>query len=125
MGKERICKCGHDREKHFNKPHRKLSIPSGCIECKCSDYLNRNLPNLFSKIMVILGIGYSGFVVFIISQMFTIKNDKFWNKQADISNGSLFTILACVLLLAVLLVFIPNFIMPYFEEKRRKTYPIE
>lgn len=121
--KIKICKCGHNRKDHKEKPNSKLSFPNDCKKCKCSKYMNRKLPNKVSFGMLIYGFIIIGLLVFL-SVNLILDTYQSWDKQIKISISDFVEIVLSLVLIASLLIGEYS-ISLYFNEKKRKSYPIE
>ena len=123
--KEQVCKCGHDIKFHYKKPNSIWKSATECNKCKCNSYLNRKHPDKMDLLM--LGCGFLVISLFL-SPIVTVaiySTPDVMDKKIEITNGSLVTLSSGLIILLIVFFFMPMFIYPYFDYRKRKTYPIE
>lgn len=118
--KPKVCKCGHSRDLHVK--YKKLSIPTNCQTCPCTDYMNRKRPDLSDKAFVVVGIILCGFLSITITMLFVSFPDEVLNKQIHIPVKDVF-LFAGLSTLFIIVNWFSTMIMPYFRAKNRKAYP--
>lgn len=121
--KDKICKCGHLKDDHKDKPESKFSWSGDCKKCKCSDYMNRKFPNRSSKIILGCWIGFSVLLTSSFILMCSWIPSAIWNKP-EIPVSVLMITLGGVFAIVILSI-LPTQIASYIEERKRKSYPIE
>ena len=124
MSKEKICKCGHSKLDHQDKPESKLSSTGECKRCKCVEYLNRKLPDKFSVFAMVIGFFILGFYGLTSMMLYSLGSQAGWDKPITMSVGALVTITISLLGMAGLII-INSTLFDYFHEKKRREYPIE
>ena len=127
---EKYCKCGHNKNIHKKKPESSLSSANWCRKCPCTEYMNRELPNLISKICFILGIITLGtfsvltitILLFVYLASFTIE----WNEQIqNVTTGEYLVILSMLLILCnILFFYLAGGLFEYLKERKRSNYSI-
>jgi hypothetical protein len=121
--KVKICKCGHLRQEHKDNPDSKYSFPKQCQKCQCSVYMNRKLPNKFSQVFMIFGLISIGFFIF--NSVFVYELGlEVQKKTVTIPLNDLILISIGSFTVVALMMF-NNAVYPYFQEKKRRSYPIE
>ena len=124
MSKPKICKCGHNRDKHF----KKYLHYESCDKCPCDDYLRRDKPHLGDKIFAVYGVimivvlwGTFGATWWMINDLNNLEGEENIDMTSN-EFGELMLIMLFGFFLFFTILTLP-FIPEYFREKRRRTYP--
>lgn len=126
--KEKICKCGHNKDLHPGKKSI-ISLSTQCSKCPCSSYMNRDLPKKSDYIYVYLSVGLGIFFIvlsaFIISDVDPAKTET-QNEIISFTLGEIYHFITLIFLIISIYLFFNLILSPILDllsAKKRNTFP--
>lgn len=129
MGSKKVlhCKCGHNNKAHKNSF---LSFSSGCNDCQCSSFLNRDQPSKLSYIYLALSLGLAAFLIVTVLALIIETNPALNEAEQKVIKFTYeemfqtFKLFGMIMIIFVVSYMIIGPVTNLFYIKRRRKYPL-